>query len=114
MTDIDVEPQADRPASGPAGSARRFDPTAPEVFRVRDLDRRGRLVVAAMALLLVLIPLIAAMANHGRWEPQGDDALIELRARDVGTSRNPLVGQPSTSGTYGGKAANVAHPGPLG
>ncbi len=67
-----------------------------------------------MALLLVLIPLVAAMVNHGRWEPQGDDALIELRARDVGTGRTPLVGQPSTSGTYGEKAANVAHPGPLG
>lgn len=62
----------------------------------------------------MLIPLVAAMANHGRWQPQGDDALIELRARDVGTARNPLVGQPSTSGTYGEQAANVAHPGPLG
>jgi hypothetical protein len=112
MTDVDVELPA--VPSDPAAGSARHDPTAPDVFRVRDLDRRGRLVVAAMALLLVLIPLVAAMVNHGRWEPQGDDALIELRARDVGTSRNPLVGQPSTSGSYGEKAANVAHPGPLG
>lgn len=54
------------------------------------------------------------LVNAGRWEPQGDDALIELRARDVGTIRNPLVGQPSTSGTYGTDRENVAHPGPLG
>lgn len=84
------------------------------VHRLRDLDRRGRLVAAGLALALVLVPLVAAMANHGRWEPQGDDALIELRAREVGTSRTPLVGQPSTSGSYGARADNVAHPGPIG
>ncbi|WP_421120546.1 hypothetical protein ACE2AJ_04330 [Aquihabitans daechungensis] len=84
------------------------------VHRLRDLGGRGRWAAAGIALLLVLVPLIAAMANHGRWEPQGDDALIELRARDVGTARNPLVGQPSTSGSYGERAKNVAHPGPLG
>lgn len=86
----------------------------PVANRLRDLDRRGRWVAAAIALLLVLVPLVAAGVNHGRWEPQGDDALIELRARDVGTVRNPLVGQPSTSGSYGEQADNVAHPGPLG
>ena len=84
------------------------------IHRLRDLDRRGRIAAGVLALLLVLIPLVAAAANHGRWEPQGDDALIELRARDVATVRNPLVGQPSTSGTYGTDTANVAHPGPLG
>lgn len=84
------------------------------VHRLRELDRRGRVAAALLALGLVLIPLIAAGVNHGRWEPQGDDALIELRAREVFTIRNPLVGQPSTSGTYGQRAENVAHPGPLG
>ena len=84
------------------------------LHRLRDLDRTGRLLAAGIVLLLVLVPLVAAMVNHGRWEPQGDDALIELRARDVGTGRTPLVGQPSTSGTYGKRAQNVAHPGPLG
>lgn len=104
--------EATPPSIEPAG------PTAPAdgraLHRLRDLDGRGRLVAAAIALLLVLVPLVAAMANHGRWEPQGDDALIELRARDVGTGRTPLVGQPSTSGSYGEQADNVAHPGPLG
>ena len=83
------------------------------MFRLRDLDRTGRLAAAAIALLLVLIPFVAAAVNHGRWIPQGDDALIEVRARDVGTARNPLVGQPSTSGSYGEQADNVAHPGPI-
>ena len=85
-----------------------------EPHRLRDLDRRGRLIALGLAFLVVLIPLVAAIANVDRWVPQGDDALIVLRAHDVGTSMTPLVGQPSTSGTYGQQAANVAHPGPLG
>ncbi|MCU1370448.1 MAG: hypothetical protein JWO77_1642 [Ilumatobacteraceae bacterium] len=104
---VDIDPEA--PATQPVSGA-----VARPVHRLRDLDRRGRLVAACTALLLVLVPMVAATANHGRWEPQGDDALIELRARDVGTGRTPLVGQPSTSGTYGEQAGNVAHPGPLG
>jgi hypothetical protein len=122
MTGPDVARAGESTAPAPAAN----DPVAsarvpsglaapvPAIHRVRDLDRRGRLVVAAMALLLILIPLVAAMVTHGRWEAQGDDALIEVRARDVGTVRNPLVGQPSTSGVYGQKAESVAHPGPLG
>ena len=86
----------------------------PPVHRLRGLTARGRAAAVALGVLLALVPLIAAAVNHGRWEPQGDDALIELRARDVFTDRNPLVGQPSTSGSYGEKAENVAHPGPLG
>ncbi|MGN6693438.1 MAG: hypothetical protein ACTHN0_04620, partial [Aquihabitans sp.] len=86
----------------------------PPVHRLRDLTSRGRWAAVLLGVLLVLVPLIAAAVNHGRWQPQGDDALIELRARDVLTERNPLVGQPSTSGSYGEKAENVAHPGPLG
>ena len=110
QVDHDDDHDHDRSDDGavrPAGTAR-------PIHRLRDLDRRGRLVAAGIALLLVLVPLVAAMVNHGRWEPQGDDALIELRARDVGTGRTPLVGQPSTSGSYGEQAENVAHPGPLG
>ncbi|MBA3280900.1 MAG: hypothetical protein H0U29_01590, partial [Acidimicrobiia bacterium] len=82
------------------------------VHRLRDLDSRSRLLAAVLALALLVVPLVAAAVNHGRWIPQGDDALIELRARDVGTARTPLVGQPSTSGNYGEGGDNVAHPGP--
>ena len=63
------------------------EPTAgralPALHRLRDLSPRGRAAAVVLGLLLVLIPLVAATVNHGRWEPQGDDALIELRARDV-------------------------------
>ncbi|MFN8016801.1 MAG: hypothetical protein U0P45_01625 [Acidimicrobiales bacterium] len=113
-------PEPDEPAAPdePVGEAPEAPdeppPFGPPIHRLRDLDRRGRLVALGLGLLLVLVPLLAAAANHGRWIPQGDDALIELRARDVGTGRNPLVGQPSTSGSYGQQAENVAHPGPIG
>lgn len=119
MTDpidhAEPEPVSDHLASDPGTTA---DDGAraglPPVHRLRDLSSRGRWAAAVLGILLVLVPLVAAAVNHGRWEPQGDDALIELRARDVLTERNPLVGQPSTSGSYGEKAENVAHPGPLG
>lgn len=84
------------------------------MLRLRDLDRAGRALALLLGLALVLAPVRAAAVEAGRWSPQGDDALIELRARDVGTARTPLVGQPSTSGAYGGDDAHVAHPGPAG
>lgn len=82
--------------------------------RLRDLDRTGRALAALLGLALVLAPLRALVVEAGRWTPQADDALIELRARDVGTDRTPLVGQPSTSGEYGSDDRHVAHPGPAG
>lgn len=77
---------------------------------------RGRvaLVWVIVALALSLAPLRAVVVEAGRWTPQGDDALLSLRALDVGTGRTPLVGQPSTSGEYGQATAHVAHPGPAG
>ncbi len=71
-------------------------------------------MAALLALALLAAPLRAVVVEMPRWSPLGDDALIELRARDTGTSRTPLVGQPSTSGAYGSDSVNVAHPGPLG
>lgn len=88
--------------------------SGPSRFRVRDLGRRGRLLAGLLALALLVAPVRAALMELPRWLPAGDDALIELRARDTGTAQTPLVGQPSTSGAYGSNATNVAHPGPLG
>lgn len=87
--------------------------TSPATWRLRDLRARGRLIAGAVALALVLVPFVAAAVNAPRWLPQGDDALIELRARDVGSRRTPLIGQPSTSGRYGQGGDHVAHPGPI-
>ncbi len=55
--------------------------------------RRDRPVVMA-ALVLTVLPLLVAVPrvlSKGAFAPHGDDALIELRVRDVG-SNTPLVG----------------------
>lgn len=76
--------------------------------------RRVWLLPLLVALALAAAPARAVVVEADRWTPQGDDALLELRARDVGTARTPLVGQPSTSGEYGSSGDHVAHPGPAG
>lgn len=87
--------------------------TAPTVYRVRDLDRRGRRWTAAFALALLLAPALAFAWAAPDWTPANDPALMSLRALDVGTSRTPLTGQPSTSAHYIDAAEHVDHPGPL-
>lgn len=90
------------------------DPVPPHhVHRVRDLSPRDRLIALALALALLISPFASAARLFNWWTPNGDDALIELRARDVGTPRTPLVGQPSSSGQYGQRQRNAAHPGPI-
>jgi hypothetical protein len=89
------------------------DRPPPPPHRLRHLDGRGRLVAAAVALLL-LLPVGASVARalDAGWIPSNDDALIVLRAFDVFSSDAPLVGQPSTSQNYveGHKAR---HPGAI-
>lgn len=82
------------------------------VHRLRDLDRRHRAVAAAFGLALLLAPLLAFARYLPDWAPAGDPALMALRALDVGTSRTPLLGQPSTAATYV-DATEVHHLGPL-
>jgi hypothetical protein len=88
---------------------------APSIHRLRDLDRCGRVWAGLFAVGLLLAPVLAFAWAAPDWAPEGDPALMAVRALDVGTSRTPLVGQPSTSGLYGGDAGgrHVAHPGPL-
>ena len=83
------------------------------VHRLRDLSSRDRLLALALALALLVAPLTSAIRMWGTWTPTSDNALIELRVRDVGSSRTPLIGQPSTSGNYGKSRQNAAHPGPI-
>lgn len=82
-------------------------------YRLRDLDRRGRSVAAVFAVALLLAPMLAFVWAAPDWVPTGDPALMALRALDVGTSRTPVTGQPSTSGLYGGSARHVDHLGPV-
>lgn len=82
-------------------------------WRLRDLDRRGRLVAAAtVILLLVPVGTSVARALAADWVPSGDDALIVLRAFDVFSADPPLVGQPSTAEAYAPGVA-ARHPGPI-
>ena len=71
---------------------------APAAHHLRDLDHRGRLWAALFAIALLLAPVLAFAWAAPSWAPEGDPALMAVRALDVGTSRTPLVGQPSTSG----------------
>ncbi len=80
--------------------------------RLRNLDRPGRIIAAAVALLL-LAPFAwsAGRSLADGWTPTGDEALLALRSHDVLGGHPPLVGQPSTSYLYGGRPTN--HPGPI-
>jgi hypothetical protein len=81
------------------------------VYRLRGLDRRGRWVAAGFALALSLAPALALAWAAPQWSPTADGALIGLRALDVGTTRTPLIGQPSSAGDYRVRAEQVSHPG---
>lgn len=85
----------------------------PEVHRLRDLDRRGRLAVAAFAAALLLAPVLAFAWAAPDWIPANDPALMGLQALAVGSSDTPLTGQPSTSAHYVDESRHVDHPGPL-
>src|SRR3954469_13027023 len=99
--DQDSEP-ATAPASAGLG-----------VHRLRDLRSRERLVAVALALALLVAPVTSAIRMWDTWTPTGDNALIELRVRDVGTSRTPLIGQPATTSNYQEGRKRASHPGPI-
>jgi hypothetical protein len=84
--------------------------TSAAAGRVRSLATR----VEVWAVVAVLVPIAVAVARHstGRWLPIGDDALVELRSRDVFSWRHlPLLGTWSSASLTAGKDLN--HPGPL-
>jgi hypothetical protein len=88
-------------------------PTARAVHRWRDLDRRSRRWALAVAAALLVAPAAALVELLPDWTPNGDPALMALRALDVGTDRTPLLGQPSQSIVYADSVASVHHPGPI-
>lgn len=56
------------------------------------VDRRVLAVlVVALALVPLVVSIVRVLVDH-RFALHGDDALIELRVRDVGGSHTPLVG----------------------
>ncbi len=67
-----------------------------------------------VVLVVALVPVATAIARRSgrRWIPIGDNALIELRARDVfSLDHFPLLGTWSSASLSAGKDLN--HPGPL-
>ena len=87
----------------------------PEGARQRRLRSRPELSRLELAVLAVaVVPVIAAVLRRrgDRWIPIGDNALVELRARDVFSARHfPLLGTWSSASLSAGKDLN--HPGPL-
>ena len=68
-------------------------------------------VTAAWAAVVVpiVVAAVRAVANH--WLPIGDNALFQIRARDVGTSHHPWLGTWSSASVDAGRDLN--HPGPI-
>ena len=67
-----------------------------------------------LAVLVALVPVVVAVGRkwQQRWVPIGDNALIELRSRDVfSTGDFPFLGTWSSASLTAGKDLN--HPGPL-
>ena len=65
------------------------------------------------ARVAVSVPLVAAAvrAAASGWIPVGENAVISLRAADVGTANHPWLGTASSVSVSTGASAN--HPGPL-
>ena len=66
-----------------------------------------------VALVAAIIPIVVAAVRilHGGYIALGDNALIVVRALDVGTTNTPLLGTWSSASTAVG--TNLNHPGPL-
>lgn len=75
-------------------------------------DRLRR--VEVWAVVAAVVPIVVAVGRHlgGRWAPIGDNALIELRSRDVFSATHfPFLGTWSSASLTAGVDLN--HPGPL-
>lgn len=73
------------------------------------IDRLGWRILALGASLVIAIAAIRGIARG--YTPVGDNALIELRGRDVFTGDHPLLGTWSSASISSG--IDVNHPGPL-
>jgi hypothetical protein len=127
--DPDLEPAADEEASPPPPDGDAADGTGAEgveraeatgddagrssVHRLRDLSAEGKVVAALLGLGLVLAQVVSLVHFGPDWAPGGDVALMGVRSRDALTELLPLLGQPSTSGLYGGFERHAFHPGPM-
>ena len=82
-------------------------------MRLRDL-RGAQLTAVIVVSVVVILPfLVAAVAAHGDgWVPVGDDAVLAVNAREVGTASTPALGMTTTANRYVPDVF-AYHPGPL-
>lgn len=85
-------------------------PAAPLAGRDR-APRQGR-ALAALLVAAVDLPIVVATARAlaRGWQPIGDDGILAVRVRDVGTVHNPLLGSWTSASVVVGKDFN--NPGP--
>jgi hypothetical protein len=76
----------------------------------RRIDAFLVLAVAATAIPIV-VAVVRAIGD--RWIPLGDQALLQIRARDVLTTNHPLLGTASSAALNGSDVVPLNHPGPL-
>ena len=94
-----------------ADVARSVDPASatPEASS-RSPGARGMLAVLLVAVNLpILVATTRALARG--WQPLGDQGILLVRARDVGTSHHPLLGTWTSASIVVGQQLN--NPGPL-
>ncbi len=92
--------------AGAAAATPRDGSPAPRVFGLRP----GYLAVALVVLLAIPLLVALVVLHSPRWFPILDMAQTEIRVRDVGSGRSPLIGLPGRIGQFGRQGS---HPGPL-
>ena len=99
---------ADRSGAAPAPVADDPAPAPPPTSS----SRRATLLRAGGLALVLAGPLVVALVALYRpaWHPLSDVSLIEMRVRDVGSGRTPLIG---VYGRFEGYGQTGSHPGPL-
>jgi hypothetical protein len=73
--------------------------------------RSRRLLVAALVAVNVPVLVATARALSSGWQPLGDNGILLVRARDVGTSHHPLLGSWTSASLV--LDQHVNNPGPL-
>jgi len=88
------------------------DATRRDNVTVAQWLRHPAVLIGGLVLVAGVIPLAVALANlrEPQWYPAMDQALIELRVRDVGEGHPPLIG---LMGRVYGYGQLGSHPGPL-
>src|SRR5918997_2617258 len=84
-----------RPVDAAVGEAADLD-AGDDVVEVQrggdEAARARRLLVAVLVAVNVPIVVATVRALVAGWQPLGDNGILLVRARDVGTSHNPLLG----------------------